>query len=89
MRRVLVVKTGRTLPSLLARRGDSDAWIAAAMGVDLASLDVVPVFEGAPLPMALEARTVNEYDVPLTRPVTVQPRPAALHVAPPGLAVAV
>jgi GMP synthase (glutamine-hydrolysing) len=50
MRRVLVVKTGRTLPSLLARRGDSDAWIAAAMEVDLASLDVVPVFEGAPLP---------------------------------------
>jgi GMP synthase (glutamine-hydrolysing) len=50
MRRVLVVKTGRTLASLLARRGDSDAWIAAAMGMDPASLDVVPVFEGAALP---------------------------------------
>jgi GMP synthase (glutamine-hydrolysing) len=50
VRRVLIVKTGRTLPRLLARRGDSDAWIAAAMGLDLASVDVVPVFEGAPLP---------------------------------------
>jgi GMP synthase (glutamine-hydrolysing) len=50
MRRLLIVKTGRALASVLARRGDSDAWIAAAMGVDLASVDVVPVFEGAPLP---------------------------------------
>ena len=50
MRRVLVVKAGRTLPSLLARRGDYDAWIAAAMGADPASVEVVPVFEGAPLP---------------------------------------
>jgi GMP synthase (glutamine-hydrolysing) len=47
---MLVVQTGRTLPSLRARRGDYDSWIAAAMGLDLASVDVVPVFEGAPLP---------------------------------------
>jgi len=50
MRRVLVVKTGRTLSSLIARRGDSDTWIADALGMDPASLDVVPVFEGAALP---------------------------------------
>ncbi len=50
MRRVLIVKTGRTLPSILARRGDSDAWIADAMGMEFGSLDVAPVFEGAPLP---------------------------------------
>jgi GMP synthase (glutamine-hydrolysing) len=50
MRRVLVVKTGRALPRTLARRGDFDAWVAAAMGIELASLDVAPVFEGAPLP---------------------------------------
>jgi GMP synthase (glutamine-hydrolysing) len=50
MRRVLVVKAGRTLPSLRARRGDYDAWIVAGMGLDPASVDVVPVFEGAALP---------------------------------------
>jgi GMP synthase (glutamine-hydrolysing) len=47
---MLVVQTGRTLPSLRARRGDYDAWIVAGLGLGPASVDVVPVFEGAPLP---------------------------------------
>jgi hypothetical protein len=47
-------------------------------------------FDGAPLPVAFVARTVNEYEVPFVRPVTVHVRaPLVEQVAPPGLAVAV
>src|SRR3990172_1192226 len=45
--------------------------------------------EASPVPAALVAVTVKEYGLPLVRPLTVQPRPAVVQVAPPGLAVAV
>lgn len=50
MSRVLVLKTGTTLPELRPRRGDYEHWIAAGMGLDLAQVDVAPVYEGAELP---------------------------------------
>ena len=47
-------------------------------------------FEAGPAPAAFVAVTVNEYEVLLARPVTVQVVvPAVVQVAPPGLAVAV
>ena len=47
------------------------------------------VFDGEPVPATLVALTVNEYDVPFVRPVTVQVVvPPVEQVAPPGLAVA-
>ena len=47
-------------------------------------------FEAAPCPATFVALTVNEYEVPLVRPETVQPSaPLVEQVAPPGLAVAV
>jgi len=50
----------------------------------------VRVLEAGPVPIALVAVTLNEYVVPLVRPVTVQVvAPDVVHVAPPGLAVAV
>ena len=46
--------------------------------------------EAGPVPTAFVAATVNEYDVPFARPVTGQVVvPMVVHVAPPGLAVAV
>jgi GMP synthase (glutamine-hydrolysing) len=50
VKRVLVVKTGGTLPELRARRGDYEAWIAEGMGCAPRDVDVVEVASGAPLP---------------------------------------
>lgn len=55
-----------------------------AFGVADSTLD------GAPVPAALVAVTVNEYATPFVSPLTVQlVAPAVVQVAPPGLAVAV
>jgi GMP synthase (glutamine-hydrolysing) len=48
--RVVVLKTGTTLPELRARRGDYEDWIVAGMGLRLDEVDVVPVYEGAEPP---------------------------------------
>jgi GMP synthase (glutamine-hydrolysing) len=48
--RLLIVKTGGTLPELRERRGDYEAWIAAGMGLDPGDVDVVRVAQGEPLP---------------------------------------
>jgi GMP synthase (glutamine-hydrolysing) len=48
--RLLIVKTGSTVPSVRQRRGDFEDWIAAGLGVPLSSLDVAAVNEGAVLP---------------------------------------
>lgn len=47
---VLIVKTGATLPSVAARRGDFEDWIAAGMGLEPPRIRVVRVFEGETLP---------------------------------------
>lgn len=43
--------------------------------------------EVAPMPLLFVVATVNVYDVPLVRPVTVMGLCAPVAVAPPGLAV--
>jgi GMP synthase (glutamine-hydrolysing) len=49
-RRLVIVKTGGTVASVRARRGDFEDWIAEGMGSALADLEVVRVSEGDPLP---------------------------------------
>jgi GMP synthase (glutamine-hydrolysing) len=50
MRPLLIVKSGRTLPELLARRGDYEDWIAAGVGLDPVRVRVVHAYQDAPLP---------------------------------------
>jgi GMP synthase (glutamine-hydrolysing) len=47
---VLILKTGETLASIRARRGDFEDWIAAGMGLARAEIDVVDARRGGPLP---------------------------------------
>jgi GMP synthase (glutamine-hydrolysing) len=48
--RVLIVKTGTTVPSVAQRRKDFESWIATAMGLPERLVEVVRVYEGEPLP---------------------------------------
>ncbi|MBW2425684.1 MAG: glutamine amidotransferase [Deltaproteobacteria bacterium] len=50
MSRILVIKTGETLPPIRARHGDFEAWIARGLGRALDELHVAAVYEGEPLP---------------------------------------
>lgn len=50
MDRLLIVKTGTTLPSLLEQRGDFEDWISDGMGISRESVEVVNVREGGVLP---------------------------------------
>ena len=54
MTRVLVVKTGSTLPGIRARRGDFESWIARGMGLAPDEVSVLDVTEGAKLPDPVE-----------------------------------
>lgn len=47
---VLIVKTGTTVPNVLARRQDFESWIAAGMGLALGDVDVCRVYMGDALP---------------------------------------
>jgi GMP synthase (glutamine-hydrolysing) len=48
--RLLIVKTGDTLPALREQRGDYEAWISARMGLARSDVEVVAVAHGEPLP---------------------------------------
>ena len=50
MRRLIVVKTGTTLPGLRERRGDYEDWIVAGLGLPWERVQVVAVHEGVALP---------------------------------------
>ncbi len=50
MKRVLVVKTGGTMPEVRAWRGDYEEWIAEGMGLACGDVDVVEVASGGALP---------------------------------------
>jgi len=50
MRRVLIVKTGRTVPAVLESRGDFEDLIPAGMGLRREEVDVVDVTRDQPLP---------------------------------------
>jgi GMP synthase (glutamine-hydrolysing) len=59
MRRVVVLKTGSTLPELRARRGDYEDWIAAGLGMAPERVQVVAVHEaGLPPPPGAPAGVV-------------------------------
>jgi GMP synthase (glutamine-hydrolysing) len=47
---LLIVKTGTTLASLAAERGDFEDWISSGMGLDRNRVTVVAAFEGEALP---------------------------------------
>jgi GMP synthase (glutamine-hydrolysing) len=50
MRKILIIKVGRTLPALLTRRGDFEDWILSGMGVKREQTIVVEVINGHKLP---------------------------------------
>lgn len=47
---VLILKTGATIPSVAARRGDFEDWIATGLGLPAERIRVVRVDAGEPLP---------------------------------------
>jgi GMP synthase (glutamine-hydrolysing) len=49
-RKILIIKTGSTLPSLKSRKGDFEDWIVAGMGVSDEQVSVVDVTSGSALP---------------------------------------
>jgi GMP synthase (glutamine-hydrolysing) len=50
VRRVLVIKTGTTLPELRPRRGDYEDWIVERLGLPWERIELVVVYEGEALP---------------------------------------
>ena len=50
MQKILIVKTGNTLPSLLASKGDFEHWTLSGMGVGDDQALIVNVRDGLPLP---------------------------------------
>ena len=48
--KILIIKTGSTLPSLKSRKGDFEDWIIAGMGVSTEQVTVVDVTTGSALP---------------------------------------
>jgi len=50
MDKVLIIKTGKTFPSLVSKRGDFEHWILSGMQIDSDSAIIVDVFSGSPLP---------------------------------------
>ena len=50
--RLLIVKTGSTVPGVLARRGDFEHWIARAIGNVPLGVEVASVYAGDALPVA-------------------------------------
>jgi GMP synthase (glutamine-hydrolysing) len=50
MRQFLIVKTGSTLPALLAQRGDFEDWFISGMGLSGDKVRIVDVCKGVPLP---------------------------------------
>lgn len=49
MRQFLIVKTGSTLPALLAQRGDFEDWFVSGMGLSGDKVRIVDVCKGVPL----------------------------------------
>jgi len=49
-RRILIVKVGHTYPSLSARRGDFEDWIASGLGVDPTQITIADVTRALDLP---------------------------------------
>jgi len=50
MKKLLIIKTGSTLPSLLAQKGDFEDWVLSGMGVDKDQAIIADVCNGQSLP---------------------------------------
>lgn len=50
MGKILIIKVGRTLPSLVSKRGDYEHWILSGMQVNRDNIIIVDVCSGFPLP---------------------------------------
>ncbi len=50
MKKLLIIKTGSTLPSLSAQKGDFEDWILSGMGIDKNNAIIADVCKGHPLP---------------------------------------
>jgi GMP synthase (glutamine-hydrolysing) len=50
MRKIVTVKVGSTMPSLVSRKGDFEDWILSGMGICTQETSVVDVPNGHPLP---------------------------------------
>jgi GMP synthase (glutamine-hydrolysing) len=50
MRKIIIVKVGDTLPSLIPKKGDFEDWIIAGMGLERDEQTVIDVRKGAALP---------------------------------------
>jgi GMP synthase (glutamine-hydrolysing) len=48
--KILIIKTGSTLPGLKSRKGDFESWIMAGMGLNADEVTIVDVTAGEPLP---------------------------------------
>lgn len=51
MKKVLIIKSGSTLKSLLAEKGDFDDWVISGMGLDAGEVAVVDVRNNEALPL--------------------------------------
>ena len=58
MSRVLVIKTGTTLPPLRAAQGDFEDWVISGLGVPIDRVLVVDVQTGAELPASRDVAGV-------------------------------
>ncbi|ALG68530.1 glutamine amidotransferase [Beggiatoa leptomitoformis] len=54
MKKLFLVKTGKTFPALIKRRGDFDQWFIQCLGFSPDHIEIVEVFEGEPLPDELD-----------------------------------
>lgn len=51
MKKLLIIKTGDTLPELAARRGDFEDWFIAGLGLDSAQIAIFDPRTGADFPL--------------------------------------
>jgi GMP synthase (glutamine-hydrolysing) len=58
MERVLIVKTGTTVPGVAQRRKDFESWITTGMGLAERQVELVRVYQDEPLPAASEVAAV-------------------------------
>ena len=58
MKKILIIKAGSTIPSIVPRRGDFEDWIMTAMGLPLDRFSVVSVYQGQVLPSFSEVGAI-------------------------------
>ncbi|EIJ42415.1 GMP synthase family protein [Beggiatoa alba B18LD] len=54
MKKLFLIKTGKTFPTLIKRRGDFDQWFTQQLPFDETQQELIDVFDGEPLPDTLD-----------------------------------